>query len=173
MTPPTGLRRAAEPGPPPLLPECLTEHTSCVIAKVGQAVARLIDAELEALGLRTRHYQVLKTLAEGHTTSQHALGSALRIDAATMVATIDDLEQAGLVKRRRNQADRRSYAVGLTRAGRAALAQADGLLGRLDETVLGYLPPGERQPLQRSLGLLVNGGGLSRTVDEARARSSR
>jgi len=169
----TETASAHEHGSPPLLPECLTEHTSCVIAKIGQAAARLIDAELEALGLRTRHYQVLKALAAGTTTSQQALGSALRIDGATMVSTIDDLEAARLVRRQRNDKDRRSYTVALTRAGRATLAQADRLLERLDEALLADVPGEEQEPLQRSLRRLVRDGGLARTVDEARARSAR
>ena len=167
---PTDVREIAEQGPPPLLPACLTEHTSCVIAKVGQAVARLIDAELDALGLRTRHYQVLKTLAEGNATSQQALGSVLRIDGATMVATVNDLEEAGFVERRRNRSDRRSYAVRLTRVGRAALAQADESIERVNAAVLEDILPDEREPFHTSLDRLVNGGGLSRIVDEARTR---
>jgi DNA-binding MarR family transcriptional regulator len=166
--------RATEDGSAaPLLPECLTEHTSCVIAKVGQAVARLIDAELEALGLRTRHYQVLKTLAAGTTASQQALGSALRIDGATMVSTIDDLEAADLVRRQRNDKDRRSYTVALTRAGRSTLAQADRLLERLDEAVLAEVPGEEQEPLRRSMRRLVRDAGLAGSLDEARARSAR
>lgn len=170
VTATTANRSVAEQSTVPLLPACLAEHTSCVIAKVGQAVARLIDAELEVLGLRARHYQVLKTLAEGHATSQQALGSALRIDGATMVSTLDDLERAALVERRRNRSDRRSCAVRLTRPGRAALAQADASIERVNAAVLGDVSADEHRQLRESLGRLVNGGGLSRAVDEVRGR---
>ena len=43
--------------------------------------------------------------------------------ATRMVFLVDELEQRGLVERRRNPADRRSYALYLTDQGRAKLAR--------------------------------------------------
>jgi DNA-binding MarR family transcriptional regulator len=60
---------------------------------------------------------VLNLLAEG-PISQHQLGAQLGIDRTTMVELIDDLERKGAVERRKNPADRRSYALVLTPSGK-------------------------------------------------------
>ena len=49
--------------------------------------------------------------------SQQDIGIYLRIDSATMVATMDDLAGLGLVQRKRRDGDRRSYVVSITRDG--------------------------------------------------------
>jgi len=59
---------------------------------------------------------VLNRLAVG-PISRHELGEQLGIDRTTMVELIDDLEGQGVVVRRRNAADRRSYSIQLTPQG--------------------------------------------------------
>jgi DNA-binding MarR family transcriptional regulator len=144
-----------------LLPGFLVEHASCAVSKVGQAASRLIDANLQSLGIRARHYQVLKTLAEKGATSQQTIGELLHIDRATMVATIDDLESLNFVQRRRNKSDRRAYAVHLTPPGRSAVSAADDNLDKLDAQILSELSPTDQQGLHAYLCRLVSGKGLA------------
>jgi DNA-binding MarR family transcriptional regulator len=72
--------------------------------------------------------------------SQQALGEYIGKDRTTIVAIVDELEEEGLVERRRNPDDRRAYALQvtprghdwLTRAKPALVAAEDGLLDALD-----------------------------------------
>ena len=56
--------------------------------------------------------------------TQHDLAAAAEIDASTLVATLDGLEQRGLAERRIQPEDRRKRAIHLTPAGEAALDAA-------------------------------------------------
>jgi len=85
----------------PLVSGHVAEHTSCLLVKLGQAVFRLAEDQLEPLGLRVRHYSILQALADNGAMSQLALGAYLRIDPATMVGSLDDLEQLALASRTR------------------------------------------------------------------------
>ncbi|MFC7615656.1 MarR family winged helix-turn-helix transcriptional regulator [Actinokineospora soli] len=125
----------------PLVPGTVAEHTGCLLLKLGQVVYRLAERALEADGLRVRHYSVLQALADNGAMSQHALGAYLRIDPATMVATLADLEQGGRTTRVRDAADRRRYVVDLTDSGREALRGADAALVGVDDTAFADLSP--------------------------------
>src|ERR1700735_4549281 len=98
--------RQGADAPVPLVPGRMAGHTSCVLQKLGQVIFRLMEAELAGLGLRIRHYSVLGALLDRGRMSQQDIGTYLRIDAATMVATIDDLEKRSLVRRNRREDDR-------------------------------------------------------------------
>src|ERR671924_1191291 len=91
-----------------------------IAARTGQELAK---RRLSPLGLSVQLCGVLNLLAEG-PISQQALGEQLGIDRTTIVELIDELEQQGVVVRRRNPADRRSYALTLTPKGRAVQKRA-------------------------------------------------
>jgi len=91
-----------------------------IAARTGQDLAK---RRLSPMGLSVQLCGVLNLLAEG-PVSQQALGEQLGIDRTTMVELIDQLEQQAVVVRRRNPADRRSYALGLTPRGRTVQKRA-------------------------------------------------
>ena len=66
-------------------------------------------AELAPLGIEVKHFGVLCTLHHHGAKAQGWLGEHLGIDRTTMVQLVDELEQRGLVERKRNPNDRRSY----------------------------------------------------------------
>jgi DNA-binding MarR family transcriptional regulator len=74
--------------------------------------------------IELRHLGVLTCLAEAGPLSQRALVDRLQMDKSSMVYMVDELERQGLADRRKDQRDRRSYAVHITPAGRDRLAAA-------------------------------------------------
>ncbi|WP_169739675.1 MarR family winged helix-turn-helix transcriptional regulator [Amycolatopsis taiwanensis] len=74
--------------------------------------------------LDLRHLGVLGYLAEDGPTSQRMLVDRLQMDKSSMVYVIDELERQGLADRRKDERDRRSYAVHITAKGRERLAAA-------------------------------------------------
>ena len=131
--------------PTPLVPGHVAEHTSCLLMKLGQAVCRLAEDQLDHLGLRVRHYSILQALADNGATSQLALGAYLRIDPATMVSSLDDLEQLALASRTLDPRDRRRHVVDVTTAGCRVLAAANDALLSLDTRVTADLPAPQRR----------------------------
>lgn len=141
----------------PLVPGTVAEHTICLLTKIGQVAFRIAEDGLGDLGLRVRHYSVLQALVDNGPMSQLALGTFLRIDPATMVTSLDDLERAGYAVRERDARDRRRYVVRTTDAGREVLACANRRLNSLDSDVLADLSAADRKALHRMMNKLASG----------------
>lgn len=155
-------------GDPALVPGSVADHASCLLIKLGQVTFRLAEDRLAELGLRVRHYSILQALADNGPMSQLALGGYLRIDPATMVSSLDDLERAESAARARDPQDRRRYVVELSFAGREVLKRANRVLERLDDDALADLPDRDRQALQRILTRLSSAPSLPAAFDAAR-----
>lgn len=153
---------------PALVPDHMAAHTSCLALKVGQVVFRLMESRLAEFGLRIRHFSVLGTLLEPGPMSQQDLGTYLRIDGATIVATIDDLEGLGFVERTRGLRDRRRYVVSITDDGREMLRRLDDFVTEFDNRYLGDITALQREQLHRLLNKLSQGGSLTAAFDEVR-----
>jgi DNA-binding MarR family transcriptional regulator len=67
------------------------------------------------------------------------------IDPSTMVSLIDQLEDAGLAKRRPRPTDRRAREVVITPKGRRVLEQARRLATQVEDDVFGGLSGAERR----------------------------
>lgn len=155
----------------PLVPGTVAEHTICLLIKLGQVAFRLAEDGIGGTGLRVRHYSVLQALADNGAMPQLALGSFLRIDPATMVTTLDDLERTGYAERKRDPQDRRRYAVDITAEGRKVLADLNRTLVGLDGEVLADLGATERDSLHALLGSLAGSPTLTSLFDAAREQS--
>jgi DNA-binding MarR family transcriptional regulator len=118
-----------------------------LVARIAQQGAELMQAHLDAFGIKARHFGVLAVLAENGPLSQQAVGDLLRIDRTTMVALVDDLEQRGLAIRRADQRDRRAYRVELSEAGRETLERADAAVTAANEQLVAPLRPADQRQL--------------------------
>jgi DNA-binding MarR family transcriptional regulator len=94
-----------------------------LLVQLGSWAARRFAERLAPLELEPRHAGMLLRLAVSEGQSQQAIGELIGLNSTRMVFLVDELEQRGLVERRRNDADRRSYALYLTEAGWARLRQ--------------------------------------------------
>jgi DNA-binding MarR family transcriptional regulator len=108
-------------------------------------------------GLSLRGYVVLQVAAE-LPVSQQSLASSIGLDKSTMVATVDELEAAGLVERRPDPADRRVRLVAVTDAGRVAADLARAVVARTELELLADL--GDDREVLRSLLLRALAGRL-------------
>ncbi|MER5923742.1 MarR family winged helix-turn-helix transcriptional regulator [Streptomyces mirabilis] len=149
----------------------MAEHTICLLVKLGQVAFRIAEDGIGGTGLRVRHYSVLQALADNGAMPQLALGSFLRIDPATMVTTLDDLERTGYAERTRDPQDRRRYAVDITAEGRKVLADLNRTLVDLDGEVLADLGATERDSLHALLGSLAGSPTLTSLFDAAREQN--
>jgi DNA-binding MarR family transcriptional regulator len=142
------------PGPPGVH-QALIKHTGFLLARMGHVAAKQFAARLEELGLTTRMWGALNVLdAEGALTQQ-VLGKCTGIDPSSMVSTVDDLEAAGLVERRRHPSDRRAHAIHITDHGRETLSRGRLLARSAQEELLTPLSSAERKQLHELLLRLV------------------
>ncbi|MFD5942950.1 MULTISPECIES: MarR family transcriptional regulator [Streptomyces] len=136
-------------------PRLAAERLDIALCRASAAVARAADARAGALGLGVGQHLVLKMLAEVGPSSQRVLSDELRIDRSVMVGICDSLEQAGHVRRERDVADRRAYAVTITDPGRQLLAQAEEAVPEFLDGTFQALSPAERRQLSGILGKLL------------------
>lgn len=91
-------------------------------------VSALLDPEVEQVltrhGLRRGEFDVLTALrraGEPYTLIPSELAATLMMSRAGMTNRVDRLEEAGLVERALDPADRRSFLVAMTEKGRAVI----------------------------------------------------
>ncbi|WP_246123051.1 MarR family winged helix-turn-helix transcriptional regulator [Luteimonas wenzhouensis] len=89
------------------------------------AVFRNFVEAFRPYDLRPVHYSALKLIALNPGLRQQRLGETLEIKRPNLVLLVADMKQRGWIERRRSRLDKRSYALHLTPAGKALLAEAD------------------------------------------------
>jgi len=143
----TNPETTPEPRVVPRLPEELVSSTSFLLKRLGFAVKDKAMEAYERSGLHPYHHAVLAVLHEGSRETQGAIADALGYDRGQLVGLLDELEDRGLVARRRDPADRRRHIVRLTPAGKRALAKLRALARQLDDDFLASLDEDERVQL--------------------------
>ena len=138
------------------IPDVLAEREGAMLHKAATAARGLGEERLSAHGLDMRQFALLTVLAASGPMSQGELGEQMSIDRTTMVALVDEVEQAGLVRRERNRDDRRAYAVTLTPEGRRLQKRAEQTLDGVADEFFGRLTRQEREQLQGFLRRLLD-----------------
>jgi DNA-binding MarR family transcriptional regulator len=103
----------------------MPEHPgfALLLVQLGMEAARQFGERIAPLGVEPRHVGMLARLAANEGKAQQAIGELIGLNPTQMVFLVDELESRGFVERRRNPADRRSYALFLTQAGKDMLAK--------------------------------------------------
>ena len=99
----------------------------------------------EEEGLHPYHYAILLALDQGSHETQGSIADALGYDRGQLVGLLDELEEGGLIERRRDTADRRRHVVQMTPAGQKALDRLRDLSTRLEDEFLAALSDKERE----------------------------
>jgi len=107
----------------------------------------LASERLEPLGLSPRAWGVLSTLVESGPLTQIELASATSTDRTAMTYLLDELGERGLLERRANPADRRSYLIHLTARGKKTQNDVAGQLAQQADFLLQPLSAAERSQL--------------------------
>ena len=107
-------------------PEARTPPRSVgfLISQLGFFSSRGFMEALAPVGIDPREFLLMRFVAAAEGQSQQALAERLSVPASRMVALVDRLEEAGLLERRPDPADRRVRGLYLTRKGRGALERA-------------------------------------------------
>lgn len=95
--------------------------------------------------------------------AQKAFREFLGLDASNVVGLLNELEEQGLVVRRRNPDDRRQHVVERTDAGVRALEHTYARLAIVEKELLGTLTPAEQAQLQALLSRVVSAPAASGT----------
>ncbi|MGQ3031431.1 MAG: MarR family winged helix-turn-helix transcriptional regulator, partial [Ferrovibrionaceae bacterium] len=93
----------------------------------SMAINRTYKPLLDEMGITYPQYLVLCVLGEEGGATVGGIAARLALESSTVTPPVKRLEQAGLVKRKRNKTDERQVLVQLTAAGRQLLERASCL----------------------------------------------
>ncbi len=121
-------------------------------------VRALIEAELPVLarhGITMWGYVVLNALHDAPASTQSALAEKIGADKTRIIATLDDLQAAGLITREPDPTDRRARLLSITPAGNHVRREVRREIQRNEDRVLAELPPAERRAFLRAADVLA------------------
>jgi DNA-binding MarR family transcriptional regulator len=119
----------------------LQEQVGFILRKAHQRHVAIFAAHIG--DLTPPQFAALAKLNDVGETSQNQLGTLIAMDAATIKGVIDRLRVRGLVEVGKHEVDKRRLMVGLTQAGRAAIARLVPLAERITAETLAPMSPRE------------------------------
>jgi MarR family transcriptional regulator, lower aerobic nicotinate degradation pathway regulator len=135
----------------PTLPEELVGSSTFLLQRLGFAAKEQAMKAYEEVGLHPYHHAVLVALSEGSHETQGAIADALGYDRGQLVGLLDELEERGLLERRRDPNDRRRHLVQITAEGKRTLRNLRRLARQLEAEFLEPLSVNERAQLHSLL----------------------
>jgi len=133
------------------------ETTGFALAKVCRAHRGNVGGMLAEFGLHVGQDMVLIELWQADGLRGGELACRLGVEPPTVTKMLRRLENFGLVERRPDPADARSFRVYLTREGQALEGPVSRCFARAEEKTLARLEPSERRELARLLAKMRAG----------------
>src|ERR1700722_7070347 len=143
--PPMAALSDTKPGVKP--PYELVCSPAFLLKKLGWAIKDASAAAFEEAGESPYHYSVLAVLEESPRETQATIADSLGYDRSWLVGLLDELEEKGLIERRRDPADRRRHVVTLQPAGKLKLAELRAISKRVEDEFLAPLDAKQRASL--------------------------
>jgi len=129
------------------LPEELVASSTFLLKRLGFAAKEQSLAAYEQTGVHPYHHAILIVLDERSHETQGSIADALGYDRGQLVGLLDELEEKGLVQRRRDPNDRRRHLVTLTPEGTKMLRRLRALATEVESDFLSPLTDIERAQL--------------------------
>jgi DNA-binding MarR family transcriptional regulator len=129
--------------------------TAFLLKRVGMLAKERTMEAYEAIGASPYHYSVLAVLEEGARDTQAKIADALGYDRSWLVGLLDELEEQGLIERKRDPEDRRRHLVSLNPAGKKRLAELRAISKRVEDELLASLDAEQRAQLHGLLSQLA------------------
>ncbi|RKN50982.1 MarR family winged helix-turn-helix transcriptional regulator [Micromonospora endolithica] len=126
------------------------------IMHIASAIRHYQDVEIAELGLTPAAARALHELDPDRPLPARDLAEQLRCDRSNVTALVDKLEQAGLVERRVDPADRRQKTLVVTEAGCRTRARVHQVMS--DSRLLAALSTAELSTLRELVWKVSDGG---------------
>ena len=146
----------------------MSDSLGFLISDVSRLMRRRFDERARLIGVTRAQWRTLTTLSRNEGINQGGLADLLEVEPITLCRMIDRLEEAGLVERRRDPADRRAWLIFLTTKAHPLLAQLRGLADGMIEDALQGLDDERRAALMETLGAIRTNLNTTIESDEAR-----
>ncbi len=101
----------------------MTDNLGFLLSDVSRLMRKRFDEQARCIGATGAQWKTLLVLSRNEGINQGGLAERLEVEPITLCRMIDRLEEAGLVERRRDPADRRAWRIFLTDAAKPVLDQ--------------------------------------------------
>ncbi|MEV0667537.1 MarR family winged helix-turn-helix transcriptional regulator [Actinomadura luteofluorescens] len=135
-----------------------------LLAQLGAHAAGRFAERIAELDLTPPQAGLLRMLAAAPGRSQRELADELGMPPSRFVPFADELEERGLIERRRNPEDRRLYALYLTDTGFVLLARLAEASGAHEREICQALSENERRQVKALLERVAEQQGLGRGI---------
>jgi DNA-binding MarR family transcriptional regulator len=129
----------------------MDENPGSMLADVARLMRRSFDARARSIGVTRPQWQVLSLLRRHEGINQGKLADLLEVEPITVCRMIDRLQEADLVERRTDPADRRSWRLFLTDKAHDLLGHLRPLANELLEQAFEGIDAAERVRLLATL----------------------
>jgi len=133
------------------MPDELLASSTFLLKRLGFAAKERSMDSYEETGLHPYHYAILLVLDDGSAETQGSIADALGYDRGQLVGLLDELEEQGLLERKRDPKDRRRHLVRMTADGTKTLRRLRALASRNEDEFLDPLSDEERAQLHTLL----------------------
>lgn len=132
------------------------QDLAAMLVPLGRVLMQAEMPVLQAHNLTMWGYVVLQALHAEPTRSQASLAEAIGADKTRLIGTLDALQQAGLITRGPDPADRRVHLLAITGEGARVRQSAQDGIQEQEERLLATLPATECSGFLRTLMRLSN-----------------
>jgi DNA-binding MarR family transcriptional regulator len=122
-----------------------------VVAHVGRLMRRNFDQRAREIGITRPQWQVLTVLRRQEGIKQGGLADILEVEPITAGRMIDRMQDAGLVERKADPADRRAWRLYLTERGQEMVEQLRPLAQETSDIALEGISDAEKVMLYEAL----------------------
>ncbi|MDF7776529.1 MarR family transcriptional regulator [Sphingomonas sp. AOB5] len=129
----------------------MTETLGFVLSDLSHQMRRVFDVRARKLSVTRAQWKTLFVLSRAEGVNQGMLAEKLDVEPITACRMVDRLEEAGLVERRRDPADRRAWLIYLTETARPLVSELRALGDQLNEDALQGIDTAEREQLLATL----------------------
>lgn len=134
------------------------------LGEVSRLMRRAFDERARSIGVTRPQWQVLTLLSRHEGINQGSLAELLVVEPITLCRMVDRLQEAQMVERRRDPADRRAWQLFLTPKARQLIDDLRPLGEQLLEEAFAGISRAERQQFGKTLNLIRQN--LSRRSDK-------
>lgn len=127
------------------------DNVASLISDVSRLMRRSFDARARTIGVTRPQWQVLSVLKRHEGVNQGGLAELLDVEPITVCRMVDRLQEAGLVERRADASDRRSWLLYLTGKARELIEDLRPLGESVIEQALDGIDDANRERLIATL----------------------
>jgi DNA-binding MarR family transcriptional regulator len=129
----------------------MEENLGSIVSDVSRLIRRSFDERARGIGVTRPQWRVLSVLLRNEGINQGGLADLLEVEPITLCRMVDRLQEADLVERRSDPADRRAWRLYLTEKARALLEQLRPLAHTMFDDALDGLSDSDQLQMMAAL----------------------